>query len=112
MISGIFLAGDLNSQENQEAYSVLTAPESSLADSINFVKPAARYGYHTTWSGFGYEGLVPGRIDYVLLGPANRAESRDLPWKIEGYAVLENVFEDGVYNSDHRAVVVDALLRG
>ncbi|KAL3444958.1 Endonuclease/exonuclease/phosphatase [Aspergillus insuetus] len=112
MISGIFLAGDLNSQENQEAYSVLTAPESSLADSINFVKPAARYGYHTTWSGFGYEGLVPGRIDYVLLGPANRAESRDLPWKIEGYAVLENVFEDGVYNSDHRAVVVDTLLRG
>lgn len=38
-------------------------------------------------------------------------EEEEMPWQIEGYAVLPNRFEDGVYVSDHRAVVGDLVLR-
>ena len=37
--------------------------------------------------------------------------SQRLPWKCQGYAVLPNRFDDGVYISDHRAVVADLLLK-
>lgn len=113
IISGIFLAGDLNSEDTQEAYAVLTAPESPMVDSAILVDKADYYGNQTTWTGFGYEGEDPKRIDYVLLGPTVRGDGPDcgLPWNIEGYAVLPNRFDDGVFNSDHRAVVVDANLR-
>ncbi|KAL2864469.1 endonuclease/exonuclease/phosphatase family protein [Aspergillus lucknowensis] len=111
IISGIFLAGDLNSEETQEAYSVLTAPGSPLVDTANLVKSGDRYGNYTTWTGFGYEGQDPSRIDYIFLGAAARSASRALPWRVGGYAVLANRFDDGVFNSDHRAVVVDAILR-
>ncbi|KAL3473989.1 Endonuclease/exonuclease/phosphatase [Aspergillus californicus] len=111
MISGVFLGGDLNSEDTQEAYTVLTAPWSPLVDSAKLVHMRDHYGNYTTWTGFGYEGQDPTRIDYVLLGPAVSDESHDLPWKVEGYAVLASRFDDGVYNSDHRAVVVDAMLR-
>ncbi|KAL4939288.1 hypothetical protein BDV06DRAFT_199178 [Aspergillus oleicola] len=113
LISGVFLAGDLNSEETQEAHTVLTAPESPLLDSATLVDSADVYGNQLTWTGFGYEGQDPSRIDYILLGPAGDTEdrARDLPWEIEGYAVLANRFDDGVYNSDHRAAVVDAKLR-
>lgn len=100
-ISGVILAGDFNSQEHQEAYQVLTAANSSLSDSHALVKPAERYGNEITYTGFGYEDEDPSRIDYVLLGPT---------WTPRGYAVLPNRFDDGVFNSDHRAVVVDAVL--
>jgi hypothetical protein len=32
-------------------------------------------------------------------------------WRVQGYAVLPNRFEDGIYISDHRAVVGDVVLR-
>lgn len=115
IISGVFLAGDLNSEESQEAHSVLTAKESPLLDSAALVNKADSYGNHITWTGFGYEPEEPSRIDYVFLGPVQGVDSegrrRGLPWGIEGYAVLANRFDDGVYNSDHRAVVVDVSLR-
>ncbi|KAL4807567.1 Endonuclease/exonuclease/phosphatase [Aspergillus unguis] len=113
LISGVFLAGDLNSEESQEAHTVLTAPKSPLLDTATLVRPVNQYGNETTWTGFGYENQDPSRIDYILLGPAvdNRAGGRVLPWDVDGYAVLANRFDDGVFNSDHRAVVVDAKLR-
>ncbi|RAL14834.1 endonuclease/exonuclease/phosphatase family protein [Aspergillus homomorphus CBS 101889] len=111
-ISGVFLAGDFNSQEDQEAYTVLTAPESPLADAAKLVAPTEHYGHYVTWTGFGYEGQPPTRIDYILLeSTADKVCSHGRqPWTVEGYAVLENRFEDGIFNSDHRAVVVDVLL--
>lgn len=112
IISGVFLAGDLNSEETQEAHTVLTASQSPLLDSATLVSPVNQYGNEITWTGFGYEDEDPSRIDYILLGPATDKgnRDRDLPWRIEGYAVLANRFDDGVFNSDHRAVVVDAKL--
>jgi endonuclease/exonuclease/phosphatase family metal-dependent hydrolase len=37
-IAGVFLAGDFNSQETQEAYHVLTGSESSLVDTAKVVE--------------------------------------------------------------------------
>lgn len=115
-ISGIILTGDFNSKETEEAYQSLTATDSPLVDSQKLTKPAERYGNEITWTGFGYEDEPSKRIDYVLLGPVDsKRPSRQLdvissPWSSIGYAVLANRFDDGVWNSDHRAVVVDAFL--
>ncbi|KLJ09020.1 hypothetical protein EMPG_15551 [Blastomyces silverae] len=106
-INGVFLAGDFNSEENQEAYSVLTAADSQLVDSQKQVDAAFRYGSENTYTGFGYEDEGPKRIDYVLFGPQR---GTNLSWIVDGYAVLPNKFDDGVLNSDHRAVVADAEL--
>ncbi|KAL4892292.1 Endonuclease/exonuclease/phosphatase [Aspergillus ambiguus] len=107
VIDGVFLAGDFNSQDFQEAYVELTAPGSPLADAAMLVPAAEHYGDRLTWTGFGYEGQDPTRIDYVLLGAGTKVKE---PWAVDGYAVLANRFDDGVFNSDHRAVVVDGRL--
>ncbi|KAH8696694.1 endonuclease/exonuclease/phosphatase family protein [Talaromyces proteolyticus] len=111
-ISGVVLSGDFNSDEQQEAYQVLTAANSSLVDSQKLIEAGKRYGDAITWTGFGYEDEEAKRIDYILLGPVPGAgqDTRKSPWTARGYAVLPNRFEDGVFNSDHRAVVVDAVL--
>lgn len=106
-IDGVFLAGDFNSQDFEEAYVELTAPGSPLADAAMLVPAAEHYGNQLTWTGFGYEGQDPTRIDYVLLGNGTAGGQ---VWTVDGYAVLANRFDDGVYNSDHRAVVVDGRL--
>jgi endonuclease/exonuclease/phosphatase family metal-dependent hydrolase len=110
-ISGAVLAGDFNSQETQEAYQALTAEDSLLVDSQNFTEVEERYGNEITWTGFGYEDEAKKRIDYVLLGPVDKkSAAAPHPWESLGYAVLASRFDDGVWNSDHRAVVVDAVL--
>lgn len=110
-IAGVFVAGDFNSEENQEAYTELTAPDSTLVDSGKAVNPAQHYGNHITWTGFGYEPEPASRIDYILVGPGRQGSCSQC-WRVEGYAVLANRFEDGVYCSDHRAVVADVGLLG
>ncbi|OGE55314.1 hypothetical protein PENARI_c004G10279 [Penicillium arizonense] len=103
LISGIFLAGDFNSEENQEAYQELTT---SLLDAYKQVPSPRHFGDYITWTGFGYEDEPRSRIDYVLVpkeGPRQRL-------KVAGYAVLPNQFDNGVLSSDHRAVVVDFIL--
>lgn len=111
IISGVFLAGDLNSTETQEAYSELTSSDSSLVDTCKLVNPAEHYGNHLTFTGFGYEEEPRTRIDYILLGPASKdGSTEELPWKVEGYAVLANRFDDRIFNSDHRAVIADLAL--
>lgn len=110
-ISGVILTGDFNSKDTQEAYQVLTGAASPLVDSQSLTKASERYGNEITWTGFGYADQPLKRIDYVLLGPVDKkVSSSTLPWGSLGYAVLPNQFDDGVWNSDHRAVVVDAIL--
>ncbi|GIC85803.1 endonuclease/exonuclease/phosphatase family protein [Aspergillus udagawae] len=106
-IAGVCLTGDFNSQETQEAYNVLTGSESSLVDTAKVVEPSQHYGDYFTWTGFGYEGEDPTRIDYILMGPGKNKHGS---WKVNGYAVLANRFDSGVYLSDHRAVVADVTL--
>ncbi|KAJ5604058.1 hypothetical protein N7537_007014 [Penicillium hordei] len=104
LISGTFLAGDFNSEENQEAYQELTK---SLRDVYKEVDSSERYGNNFTWTGFGYEDEPASRIDYVLVRPAGTHGQR---LAVVGHAVLGNWFDDGVLCSDHRAVVVDLTL--
>ncbi|KAJ5690648.1 hypothetical protein N7462_005040 [Penicillium macrosclerotiorum] len=106
LISAAFLAGDLNSEEDQEAYSDLTG-SGILQDTYKQVDASRQYGNHNTFTGFGYGKAPPKRIDYVLLAPAGSQK-----WRVDGYSVLPNRFDDGVFNSDHCAVVADLTLVG
>lgn len=117
--SAVFLAGDFNSEEDGDAYQTLTASNSTLADSEKLVASEEHYGDENTFTGFDDDD-EPSRIDYLLLGPSQESDSAsprqlntrisESSWSIEGYSVLPNLFEDDVYSSDHRAVVVDMEL--
>ena len=116
-VAGVYLAGDLNSRPEGRAYKLLNSPQSSLTDLRSLVPPDRRYGHLHTFSGFG--NVDGHRIDFLHLGPLSPtgtdASSADagkpsLPWKAQGYGVLENRFDDGIYVSDHRAVVGDVVL--
>ncbi|TKX21614.1 hypothetical protein C1H76_6110 [Elsinoe australis] len=102
----VFLAGDMNSRQDQEAYGVLTGADSPLADVKAIVPPGSVYGYNETFTGFTGNG--EGRIDYVF---ATQTLPND--WIGVGYATLPNFFDDGsgITFSDHRAVVADIELR-
>ncbi|KAK2831906.1 hypothetical protein FQN49_007048 [Arthroderma sp. PD_2] len=105
-ISGNFLAGDFNSKENQEAYQEFTKPGSSIVDTYKKVPPAQHYGNEITFTGFK-KGDEYGRIDYVMLGPQKNSA---IPWTVNGYGALPNKFDNGIFVSDHRAVVADVTL--
>lgn len=114
----LFLAGDFNSEPNQEAYEAITSDESPMCDLHNFFSEEERYGEFNTFTGFGSEGLSPTRIDFLFVNQKqspNSTNDRPSPkqrgrWSGESYGILANHFEDGVYCSDHRAVVCDLLL--
>lgn len=94
----VWLAGDLNSEMDGEAYRNLNGEESKLIDTKG--EAQWRYGNEITCTGFQQEEMTI--IDYVFVSKKG--------WALEGFSVLPNQFEDGVYSSDHRAVVVDAVL--
>lgn len=100
----VFLAGDFNSEPGQEAHSWLTKDHSPVYDLREDVDAPGQYGHENTYTGFGYEGEPKKRIDFLFLSKGGH-------WKVKGYSVLESRFEDDVYNSDHRAVVGDVILR-
>lgn len=120
-ISGTFLAGDLNSKPSQEAYQILNDTASPVADLERCVISKDHYGHEATFTGFGFEREPPKRIDFIHLGRQGKvpetevnadgsSKSKRQPWAVQGYSVLENKFDDGVYISDHRAVVGDLVL--
>lgn len=100
----VILAGDLNTGPDDEAYKILTSEKSSLLDARS-VDDAFHYGHDYTYTGFGDENEQKQLLDYVFLGPKGKNY-----WEVEGTAVLESRFDDGVYSSDHRAVIADVLL--
>ena len=96
-----FLAGDLNSELTGEAYQILNGEDSNLRDVTELAK--WKYGDEFTFTGFNGEDKT--LIDFVFVGPRSGGD-----WSVEGYTVLPSRFDDGVYNSDHRAVVMDGVL--
>jgi endonuclease/exonuclease/phosphatase family metal-dependent hydrolase len=96
----IWLAGDLNSPPEDEAYQILNEEGSLLKDSRGLAQ--WRYGDENTFTGFEELEEELTLLDFVFVGRNG--------WDIKGSSVLSNRFEDGVYNSDHRAVVVDTVL--
>ena len=125
---GVFLAGDFNPQPEQEVY--LEMKHSDLmCDLREHVESEKRYGEEIRFTGFNrdQDAEDQGRIDFIWLGPKKtvtdqggryeRVPSSALArqgvwWDVHGYAVLPNVFEEGIYSSDHRAVVGDVCLHG
>ena len=103
---GAVLAGDMNSPEGDDAYKIFTAPGSLLRDARADVPPEKRYGHQNTFSGFGNQDEAPQRIDFVFAAE----EEGKASWAITNYSVLENKFDDEIYSSDHRPVVVDLFL--
>lgn len=123
-----FLTGDLNSQTDGEAYQLLNGTASSSSssparDAVNFAQ--WKYGEQNTFTGFEQNRDDLTVIDFVFLGPMMNAGGMQEGgkkngekegghwWEVKGYSVLPNRFEDGgggVFASDHRAVVVDAVL--
>lgn len=99
----VCLAGDFNSEPGEEAYSFLTTDGSPVYDLREAISPTERYGHDLTFTGFGYEKWPKSRIDFLFL-------NKGKDWDVKSYSVLESRFEDGIYNSDHRAVVGDVVL--
>ena len=106
----LLLAGDFNSETHMEAYSYLTS-DFRLLDARREVPKEMRYGHRETFSGFDSKSVRPVMIDFIFVNGRAQHGSVQNPWRVKGYTVLENLFDDGVYCSDHRAVVVDLLWR-
>ncbi|KAK6501513.1 hypothetical protein TWF481_009351 [Arthrobotrys musiformis] len=107
----IILAGDFNSEVTQEAYIHLTRKSSGIID----IKPHTPniYGEENTYTGFGYEDEPQKQIDFIFINDsiATNPDSPPKNWKITGYAVMPNKFNDiGVFVSDHRPVIADLEL--
>ena len=108
----VILAGDFNSVSGEEAYQVITGKDSRMGDLALLTPPNTRYGNRETFTGFGHDEESPKRIDFIFLSQSitNGYGNHQPGWKVKGYAGLSNRFEDGVYCSDHRAVVGDVEL--
>ena len=116
----VFLAGDFNSEPGQEAYKEMTKVSSPMVDLQLLIPEERRYGNSNTFTGFTSDVSVRKRIDFIFINgrmpnsePVTVAEGKTSEhlWQVEGYAVLPNLFEDGIYNSDHQAVIGDMILR-
>ena len=98
----VFLAGDFNSESSQEAYKVLNGKDSPVYDLRDSIPEHSRYGHKKTFTGFQSKERQT-RIDFIFL-------AKNSPWEPKMYSIQENRFEDGIYCSDHRAVVGDVVL--
>ncbi|EXJ53986.1 hypothetical protein A1O7_09323 [Cladophialophora yegresii CBS 114405] len=122
-----FLCGDLNSRPNGDAYQILNSPGSGFVDARRLIpddgnKDGKIYalGNELTFTGFPEDPAATGaeRIDFVHLGvpPQDTSPEREpnahdtLRDMVQCYGVLPNRFDDRVWLSDHRGVVVDVLV--
>ena len=115
----VFLAGDFNSEPEQEAYKEMTGRDSPMSDLQLMVPKRQHYGDLNTYTGFDAPTTRPKRIDFIFVNetdpsPAYEREAQANAavrwWQADGYAVLPNRFEDRLCNSDHRAVVGDLYI--
>jgi hypothetical protein len=124
-----FLCGDLNSQPNGDAYQILNAPGSGFVDTRRLIPDNNEdgkiyaFGNDLTYTGFPEDPAATGeeKIDFVHLGVPEHTPLESLQLEsdahdnlkdmVQGYGVLPNRFDDRVWLSDHRGVVVDLLVR-
>ncbi|KAK2603795.1 hypothetical protein QQS21_003997 [Conoideocrella luteorostrata] len=98
--SVVLIGGDFNSQRDDEAYKMMTAPGSGMSDISDLVPESNHYGNHLTYTSFGEPGEYPQRIDFLFVQEPRTA-------KVETFGVLANSFDDQIRFSDHRPVVSD-----
>ncbi|ETI19439.1 hypothetical protein G647_09273 [Cladophialophora carrionii CBS 160.54] len=123
-----FLCGDLNSRPDGDAYQILNGPGSGFVDARRLIPDNEdgkiyAFGNDLTFTGFPEDPAATGaeRIDFIHLGvPQDMSldgQGQELdahnPFRdmVQCYGVLPNRFDDRVWLSDHRGVVVDVLVR-
>jgi endonuclease/exonuclease/phosphatase family metal-dependent hydrolase len=101
----VFLTGDLNSETSGfDAYTIFNHASSPVRDVRDLVPEDQWYGHWDTFTGFDDGESEPKkRIDFIFVGKEGAR------WMPVMYGVLGNRAR-GLYVSDHRAVVADALL--
>lgn len=96
----VFLGGDFNSTPTDRAYQTMTASGTGMTDISTLFRKEERYGNELTYSSFGEPNEVAKRIDFLFV-----KDTSDI--KFLTFGVLANQFDDGVFVSDHRAVIAD-----
>lgn len=96
----VFLGGDFNSTPDDRAYQTMTAPGAGMTDISTLIPEDRRYGNELTYSSFNEPDQVPKRIDFLFVKDTSGI-------RFLTFGVLANRFDDGVFVSDHRAVVAD-----
>ncbi|KAL2064297.1 hypothetical protein VTL71DRAFT_4791 [Oculimacula yallundae] len=102
--AAVLLAGDFNSPPDDDAYKIMTSPDSIMEDVCLQVPKEKRSGNETTYTSFGHVDNTLARIDFIFSRKGDNVTYRT-------FGVLANRFDDGIYLSDHRACVADVLLR-
>ncbi|KAM0322539.1 hypothetical protein ACHAQA_009386 [Verticillium albo-atrum] len=97
----VFLGGDLNITPENPAYREMVA-EGNYHDARDVVDSSRIHGHLNTFTGFSDDRNGWSRIDHIFVW---RPEVRAM--ELLNYGVIENKFDDGLWISDHRAVVVD-----
>lgn len=98
--SAVLVAGDFNSEPDDEAYKVMTASGSGMSDIADLVPDDEHYGNSPTYTSFGEPNETPLRIDFLFIQEPRTAT-------INTFGVLANSFDDRLLLSDHRPVVAD-----
>ncbi|KIJ29257.1 hypothetical protein M422DRAFT_215015 [Sphaerobolus stellatus SS14] len=120
----VILLGDFNSPaqgRDSAGYEIITGVRKPLPISSEFVEryPVSENGFkmidligraprrfvsgnHATYTGFSevQNWSNFGRIDFIMGGSNER-------WEVESYRVGQSLYDDGMYESDHRPVFVD-----
>jgi endonuclease/exonuclease/phosphatase family metal-dependent hydrolase len=100
--ASVFLGGDLNVDPENPAYQTLA---SKLHDVRDVVPQELHYGHDMTFTGFDSNVDNDSLIDHLFV-----KDLAGLEW--ESFAVLNTLYEDGTFISDHRPVVVDVRVPG
>ncbi|KAK2052786.1 endonuclease/Exonuclease/phosphatase [Colletotrichum caudatum] len=98
----VFLGGDLNAGRDDAAYKTLVA-EGGMRDARDVVPEARRAGHSKTYTAFTDADWDDTLIDHLFVRDPAVGGVRFL-----SHAVLPNRFDDRLFISDHRPVVLDA----
>lgn len=103
--SPVFVAGDLNSDDQNQAYKTLAT---AMRDSRDLVPEQRLHGNTNTYTAF--TALLTWddkRLDHVFVKDPSVGGLR-----FDGYSVLSNRFDDGIFISDHREFLFFFLFFG
>ncbi|KAJ4170967.1 hypothetical protein NW754_007110 [Fusarium falciforme] len=93
----VFIAGDLNATPDSPAYNLLATQFYDLKYEVPSNK---RFGHQKTYTGFNIDGSEDMELDHMFV-----RDPMDIRFK--SFAVLNTRYDDGIFISDHRPVVVD-----
>ncbi|KAM5341671.1 hypothetical protein ACJ41O_014702 [Fusarium nematophilum] len=96
----VFLGGDLNVTPDNPAYQILA---SEMHDVKHVVPQERHFGHWNTYTAFTPDASDDIEIDHIFVRDPTGLEFKT-------FAVLNTRFEDGVFISDHRPVVVDVKM--